>query len=742
VSDRESTNPGPGRGSSRSRDEQGRRPGSGPLRLLADFVVAHPWRIVIASLAFLAAAGTLGGPVAGLLQGGGFQDPRAESVLAADKLRAATGVNAEYGVIALVRLNADPQSPTAIAELTSVTVALQHDPIVARVDSFATTHNPAFVSKDGRSTYLVASVRADSLAQAEKGAERIKASLAGDAKVSIGGAGLANIEVEKQVTADLARAETLAFPILFILLLLVFRGPVAALLPLMVGGITILGAFLGLRLVTLTTDLSIFALNLVTGMGLGLAIDYSLLVLSRYREESDRLGHGREAIRNTILTAGRTVLFSAVTVAAAMASLLLFPMRFLYSMGVGGIIVTAVAAVVAITVLPAVLRLLGPRVDWLSFRRRAAVSEAAERRGFWYRLAHLVMGRPAIFAVATGTLLITLGLPFLGIRFTTVDASVLPKTASARQVSDALGSEFPAHSTSPVRVVVDAHVDAATASTVQAYGNTLARLANVTAVVPPQPRGSYLWEVDVIPSHDPLTPQSQQLVRDIRTQGAPYPVQVTGEQANFADLQASLAAHLPAAILVVAVVTMLVIFAMTGSVLIPIKTMLMNILSLSAAFGILVLIFQDGRLQDVLGYTSQGALESSQPVLLFALAFGLSTDYGVFLLSRIKEAHDSGLNTRESVAWGMERTGRIITAAAILFCVASGAFATSQIIFIKELGVGTAVAVLVDATIVRALLVPSLMALLGDWNWWAPAPLRRLHRRFGVKEGPSLPAAA
>ena len=742
MSDRESRKPRPERESSRNTGERGQRPASGPLHALANFVVVHPWRVVIAGLAFLAVAGILGSPVAGLLQGGGFQDARAESVLAADKLRAATGINAEYGVIALVRLNADSTAAASIAELAAVTATLQRDPIVARVDGFATTHSPAFISKDGRSAYLVASVRADSLSQAETGAERIKSSLAADHNVSIGGAGLANIEVEKQVTADLARAETLAFPILFLLLLLVFRGPVAALLPLMVGGITIMGAFLGLRAVTLTTDLSIFALNLVTGMGLGLAIDYSLLILSRYREESDRLGHGGEAVRKTILSAGRTVLFSSLTVAAAMASLLLFPQRFLYSMGAGGIIVTMVAAAIALTVLPGVLRLLGPRVDWLSFRRRAAASEAAERKGVWYRLAHLVMARPAIFAIATGALLIALGLPFLGIRFTTVDASVLPKTASARAVSDALNTEFPAHTTSPVRVVLDAPADAQAAAAVTTYSASLSKLANVTAVVPAQPRGNHLWEVDVVPSSDPLTPQSQQLVRDIRAMSSPYPVQVTGEQANFADLQASLASHLPAAILVVAVVTMLVIFAMTGSVLIPIKTLLMNILSLSAAFGILVLIFQDGRLQDILGYTSQGALESSQPVLLFALAFGLSTDYGVFLLSRIKEAHDRGLNTRESVAWGMERTGRIITAAAILFCVAIGAFATSQIIFIKELGVGTAVAVLVDATIVRALLVPSLMALLGDWNWWAPAPLRRLHGRFGVREETSLRVAA
>ena len=713
-----------------------------PLSILANIVVRHPWRVVAGGVLFLAIAGILGGPVAGLLQGGGFQDPKSESVIAATRLRDATGINADYGVVALVRLTDDAASSASVAEVNRVSDSLARDPAVIRVDGFASTHNPAFLANDRRSTYLVASIHADTLADAEKTAERINTSLAGDQQVNIGGAGLANIEVEKQVTTDLGHAEALAFPILFILLLLVFRGPIAALLPLMVGGITIMGAFLGLRLVVFTTDLSIFALNLVTGLGLGLAIDYSLLVLSRYREESDRLGHGAEAVRNTILSAGRTVLFSSLTVAAAMASLLLFPQRFLYSMGFGGIAVTLVAAVIALTVLPAVLRLLGHRVDWLSLRRRRAGAEVGAPHGAWYQLSHAVMARPAIFAVATGALLVVLGLPFLGIRFTTVDASVLPKSAPSRMVSDALNTEFPAHTTSPVRVVVDAAVaDPTTAGRVADYASSIAGLQDVTAVVPPQPRGSHLWEVDVVPASDPLTAKSQSLVRDIRGLSAPYPVQVGGEQANFVDLQTSLGSHLPAAILLVAVTTTLVIFAMTGSVLIPIKTLLMNLLSLSAAFGILVLIFQDGRFQGLLGYTSQGALESSQPVLLFALAFGLSTDYGVFVLSRIKEGHDHGMTTRDSVAFGMQRTGRIVTAAAVLFSVAIGSFATSQIIFIKELGVGTAIAVLIDATIVRALLVPSLMALLGEWNWWAPGPLRRFHKRFGLKEAPSATAA-
>jgi RND superfamily putative drug exporter len=698
--------------------------------------------VVTAGLIFMAVAGIFGSPVAGLLQGGGFQDPKAESVLAGDRLRAATGVNSEFGVIGLVRLGEPVDRPASLTRVAQVNRILESDPKVERVDGFANTHNPAFVSNDRRSTYLVASVSATDLNQAKVVAERIRASLAGNPSVTVGGTALANAEVEKQVTADLAKAETLAFPILFILLLVVFRGPVAAALPLIVGGVTILGAFLGLRLVAVTTDLSIFALNLVTGLGLGLAIDYSLLVLSRYREESGRLGHGAEAVRNTVLSAGRTVIFSSLTVAAAMASLLLFPQRFLYSMGYGGIAVTLVAAVIALTILPAVLRVLGPRVDWLSFRRPTGAAESATAGG-WHRLAAAVMARPAIFAAATGLFLLALGAPFLAIRFTTVDASVLPAGAPARVVSDALAHDFPAHTTAPVRVVVDAPTaDPAAVQGVGGISHTISRLPDVAAVQPAQARGNHTWEIDVIPSSDPLTASSQLLVKEIRAMNAPFPVTVTGDQANFVDLQASLASHLPAAIATVALATLLVIFAMTGSVLIPVKTLLMNLLSLSAAFGILVLIFQDGRFQDLLGYTSQDALESSQPILLFALAFGLSTDYGVFLLSRIKEGHDQGLGSRASVARGMQLTGRVVTSAAILFSVAIGAFATSQIIFIKELGLGTAVAVLIDATVVRALLVPSLMALLGEWNWWAPDPLRRLHQRFGFHEAAPVELAA
>jgi uncharacterized membrane protein YdfJ with MMPL/SSD domain len=321
-----------------------------------------------------------------------------------------------------------------------------------------------------------------------------------------------------------------------------------------------------------------------------------------------------------------------------------------------------------------------------------------------------------------------LGLPFLGIRFTSVDAQVLPESASARQVDDALRSEFPPFRDSPIELAVRGDRAEAVATTRAAAG-----VAGVASVQPPQRLAGDDWVVRVISRAPPLDDRSQELVRDLRQLDGD--VLVTGFTAEFIDLQSSLVDHLPVVLAIVVAVTVVVLFVMTGSLILPFKQVLMNVLGLSAVFGILVLVFQDGRLEGLLGYTSQGGLESTQPLLLFAVVFGLSTDYGVFLLARIKEARDSGYSNSEAVAVGLERTGRIVTAAALLFCIAIGAFVTSQIIFIKELGLGTAVAVLIDATIIRALLVPSLMELLGKWNWWAPAPLARLHARIAVSEG-------
>jgi uncharacterized membrane protein YdfJ with MMPL/SSD domain len=707
------------------------------LDRLAVLIARRRRRFLWGSLAVVLIAGFFGGPVFGLLDSGDdFDDPQAEAVLAARDVERATGASATPDMLALVRLGAPADSAQAQEKLARVAAAFE-DRGVGSVTRYERGGDRALVAKDGRSSYVVATFRSDS----QGALDRVQDRLDRIPGVTVGGREVAGDQVGEQVSEDIARAELLAFPILFLLSFFVFRSLVAALLPLAVGGATIMLSFLGMRLVNGAIEpMSIYALNLITGLGLGLAIDYSLFMVSRFREELERGLDTTAALRATMATAGRTVLFSSITVAAALASLLVFPLRFLYSMGVGGLICALMAALVSLTLLPAILAALGPRVNALSPRRfQAALHRDAsgERGGFWYRLSHLVMRRPAPIAAGAATLLIVLGIPFLGVKFTGVDASVLPREQSARVVDDALRTEFPPSRTSPIYVA--ARGGPGDRAEIERYAQRLGALPGIV-VAPRVQQADGLYRIDLVGRGPALDQQAKELVRDVRAVDAPVPVRVGGQTAGFLDQQKALSDSLPIALAILATTTLVILFLMTGSVILPVKALVMNLLTLSAAFGLLVLIFQDGHGESVLGFTSQGALESSQPVLLFAVAFGLSTDYGVFLLTRIKEAHDNGASNQEAVALGLERTGRIVTFAALLFVIAIGAFATSQIIFIKQLGVGTALAVLIDATIVRALLVPSLMQLLGDWNWWAPKPLARLHRRIGLSESGPAPA--
>ena len=664
-----------------------------------------------------------------------FIDPAAQSNVTGDELRDAIGRGLGPGVIVLVRSERVVRHRTEQANLRRVVERLADDPVVAQVRSaLADPRKPSpFVSRDGRSSFVAVYLRSG--ADGEETGARIEKALDGIPGVLVGGGAVAGPVVGDQVSEDLAKAEMLAFPLLFLLTLVVFRGAVAALLPLFVGLLTIMTTFLGLRLFNEATALSIFALNLAIGLGLGLAIDYSLFILSRYREEMERAGPGREALTRTLRSAGRTVVFSSLTVAAAMLSLLVFPQRFLYSMAISGSLTALSAGLISLVALPALLMLLGPRVDALA-PKRWRHREIATQSGFWYRLSHGVMRRPLIVAVTTAAVLIAAGIPFTRIQFTGVDASVLPDSAVAKQVDTALRTEFPPGRASPLHVAVEA--PRTSAGALRAYARRLRTLDGVAAVQAPRFVGGDTWLVTVAPEGAALDTRALDLVRVVRAgRAGPVPgqVRVAGESARFVDQRAGLADRLPLAIAVLAITTLLILFVMTGSVVLPFKALLMNVLGISAAFGVLVLIFQDGRLEGLLDYTSQGALEITQPLVLLAIVFGLSTDYGVFLLTRIKEARDAGATNDEAVALGLQRTGRIVTAAALLLVVALGAFATSQIVFIKQLGVGAAVAVLVDATIVRALLVPALMKLLGERNWWAPRPLARLHARVRLGEG-------
>jgi uncharacterized membrane protein YdfJ with MMPL/SSD domain len=688
-------------------------------------------RVGLFAILFFLLAGAIGGSVADRLDPYGADDPDTEAVEARESLQAAG--HRVAGAIVVIR-DAPIGTPAARERVGTIAREIRAMPAVKTVSGYYETRSRDFVSNDGDSTYLAVALKPTDDKEWQEAGAAIADRFEGREGVIVGGPAVAQEQVNKQVETDLQKAEMLAFPLLFLLSLLFFRSLVASLLPLMIGALAIVGTFLILRLASEFGSISIFALNLTTALGLGLSIDYSLFVVSRYREEIAKDGPGLAAMRRVMATAGRTVFFSSLTVAAALASLLVFPQRFLYSMGLGGALVALFAALISLTVLPAVLTLLGTRVNSLAprfLRRRAEAEARPDEEGFWYRLSRFVMRRPIGVATVSAALLIAMGIPFLNIKFDTVDPTVLPEEASARQAYDIVSDEFPPYRDSPIWVTVRG----GDRKSIAALRARVDRTEGVAAVLPPQRLGPDLTVLQAISANAFASEGSQSTVARIRElEVGGGEVLVGGASAEFVDFQDSLARHLPLVLAIVIGSTLVILFLMTGSVVLPIKSLIMNFLNLSAVFGLLVLIFQDGRFEDLLAYNSTGALEQTMPILLFAVAFGLSTDYAVFLLSRIKEARDNGASESESVAIGLERTGRIVTAAALLFAVALGAFATSEILFVKENGVGTALAVLIDASIIRALLVPSLMELLGKWNWWAPRPLRRLHERFGIGE--------
>ncbi len=709
------------------------------LARLAALVGRRP-RTILAVTAVLAALGAaFGASVAGTLAPYDAEDPTSDSARAAARVEAATGVDAEMGLAAVVRLPAGPRAPASRRRTAEVERILARDPIVRDVQTPYSARREDLLSRDGRSALVLAGVRAVSEDRQQEAALALERRLDEVPGVALGGRLLSDAEISETVDADLLRAELIAFPVLFLLSLLVFRGVVAALLPPLIGGLTIVGTLVALRLVNEALPLSVYALNLATGLGLGLAIDYTLFVVSRFREELPRHDTTLAALAATLQTAGRTVLFSALTVSGALACLLVFPQQFLYSMGVAGIVVPLLSAIATLVVLSAVLVLLGPRVDALAPRwlRRRATSETSSD-GRWYRLSHAVTRRPARVGLAATVALLLLGLPFLDVAFTSIDARVLPDSTSARQVTDMLDREFRPGRTAPVLLVTRD----ATPSALRSVAARVRAFDGVDAVSPPRRLDRRTAVIEAYPRADDFAASTRRIVRDARALRG-VDVAVGGTTASLlVDLQSSLVDHLPEAIVVLAAVTLLVLFLLTGSVVLPIKALLMNALTMGAALGALVLAFQYGGMDWLFGEPARSALESTQPVLLAALAFGLSTDYGVFLLARIKEARDGGAGEREAIAIGLERTGRIVTAAALLFCVAFLLFTTSRIEFIRQLGFGTAVAVIVDATLVRALLVPSLMALLGKANWWAPRPLRALHARLGLREEAPIAATA
>ena len=684
------------------------------LGRLANFSCSRPRRVVVLGGLLFVLVGVIGGPAPGSFNApNAFDDPGSQATRAREEVERATGQAASAGVVALVR------APSSSAEVARVARTIGTERGIARVALPPPSGRSAAISRDGREVLVAATLRAGA---SDSGVvKRLQHAFAGDKAVVLGGTAVAGQQTGSLATSSLAIAELIAFPLLVLLSVVFFRG-VAALLPVVIGGLSVLGAFAVLRVINSALSLSPFSLNLVIGLGLGLAIDYSLFCVSRFRAE---LGRGADvplAVHRTMQTAGRTVVFSAVTVAAAMACLTVFPQRFLVSMGLGGLVVALVAGASAVVFLPALLVLMG--------RRLGKVTPGPDETGYWYRLARVVMRHPGVVAALTAAALLLLATPALGIRWSGIDASVLPPGQSARTVSDAITRDFPGADSTPVILALSAPTDAGPA--IDSYAAGLRRMSGVYHVSGPRDLGRHTWEIDVDARGTPITQHSQSVVTAIRAQPAPYPVAVGGATADLIDQHAATSRTLPIAIALLIVLTVSVLWLMTDSVVLPIKALLMNLLTTAATAGILVLIFQDGNLTGPLGFTKPEGIEQTDFLVLVAIVFGLSTDYGVFLLARIKEAHDGGLANADAVAVGLQRTGAIVTAAAILLAVALGAFVTSQLVFLKELGVGAAFAVLIDAFIVRALLVPALMGVLGNANWWSPRPLRRLHQRLTV----------
>ncbi|MGO9295707.1 MAG: MMPL family transporter [Streptosporangiaceae bacterium] len=705
--------------------------------------ITYRHRRLILALAVLAVAfaGVWGTGVFGRLQkSGGFAAPGSQSQQAANLAQRTFGRDGGDVVVLYRSRTLTVAAPAYRAAVTRTLAALPARQ-VRGYQTYWNTRSPQFVSASGRETYAVLELSGTTDAARTSSYQAIEGQLAAPGLTTVvGGQIPAETAINHQVTADIGRAEMLSMPVLLILLAVIFGSLAAASLPLAIGGIGILGSFTALRLLTMATPVSIYSINITTIMGLGLAIDYGLFMVSRFREELHRQPSTADAVARTVATAGRTVAVSGVTVTVALIGLTLFPETFLRSMGYGGVATVLVDMLAALTVMPALLAVLGPRVNALRIRRSAARPPRLESHGGWYRLAHSVMRRPVAYVTVIVLVLLALASPFLHVNWGGTDARVLPATAGPRVVQEALYRDFPGNVTAPIEPVVQFGGPVAGSpqrgAALAAYTARLRAVPGVSGAQLTGVRGD-IARIDLRYAPDPLSSAARAIVARVRAVALPAGarVYVGGQTAQLADVLASLTATLPWMALVMAGVTFVLLFLAFGSVVLPAKAIVMNLLSLSATFGVVVWIFQDGHLSGLLRFQPTGSIDPTMPILMLAIIFGLSMDYEVFLLSRIRERYDVTGDNTVAVASGLQRTGGVITSAALLLVIVIGAFSASGITFIKLMGVGMIIALIVDATIVRVLLVPATMRLLGRANWWAPRPLRRLYGRYGITEG-------
>lgn len=737
------------------------------LARIARLAIAAPRRVLVIAVLLAAVIGAFGVPVAQHLSPSGFQDPSAES----SRVAALLNQKFDQGDVPLVIVVTAPDrfdTPRARAVAEDIIETLKRSGHVAAINS-AWTSPPqaaaAMVSKDRRSGLITTGIVGTEDQQqtyTKDLTDQIDGERDGIA-VRSGGMAMVNLQITEQSKRDLVVLESIAVPLSFLVLIWVFGGLFAAALPVIVGAMAILGALAVLRTVTLFTEVSIFALNLTSAMGLAVAIDYTLLMLSRYRDELAEGASREQAVVTTLLTAGRTVLFSAVTVALSMAIMVVFPMNFLKSFAYAGVATVTFACLSALVVTPAAIMLLGDRIDALDVRRLVRrltgrpepVSKPITEQ-FWYRSTKFVMRHAVPIGLVVIALLAVLGAPFLGVRPGFPDDRVLPKSASAHQVGDLLRSDFALDTDSEVAVVIP---DSAglSANEVSRYAADLSRVPDVTSVSAPAgtfvdgnlvgaPRGATGVSqgstlLTVGSAAEMFTQASENQLQNLHEVDPPggRAVEFGGLAQTNSDSVDAIVSRLPLALSLIVAIMLVLLFLLTGSVVMPVKAVILNLLSLCATFGAMVWVFQDGHF-NALGTTSTGTLVANMLVLLFYLAFGLSMDYEVFLVSRIREfwlaADGAGTSADndESVALGLARTGRVITAAALIMAISFAALMAAQVAVMRLFGVGLTLAVLMDATLVRLVLVPAFMHVMGRWNWWAPAPLRALHERFGISE--------
>ena len=735
------------------------------LRRIALLAIAAPRRVLVVAVLAMIAVGIFGVPVAGHLSSGGLQDPNAESARAAKLLTDKFG-QGDAQLVVVVTAQDGFDSPRARATATDIVDQLQRSGHVASVTSAWTVPPGAgsdLVSSDKKSGLIVAGITGSESTQLEY-TESLTKQIARDTDgimVRSGGVAMVNLQITRQSQRDLLLLESIVVPLSFIVLLWVFGGLFAAALPVGVGIMAILGSLAVLRVTTFFTDVSIFALNLTTAMGLALAIDYTLLMISRYRDELAEGAERPDALMTMMVSAGRTVLFSATTVALSMAVMALFPMYFLRSFAYAGVATVAFAALAAIVITPAAITLLGDRIDALDVRRlirrvlrRPEPQPRPIEQQFWYRSTRFVMRRALPIGLAGVAVLIVLGAPFFGVRPGFPDDRVLPKSASAHQVGDQLRSDFTNSSATAVQILIPDSTGLDDRA-ISMYAERLSRVSDVSAVS--APGGTYVNGALVGPPSaatgtqsgttlltvDSVAPlfsdRSDRQLDSLHAMAPPggRAVEFAGTAQTNRDSVHAITSRLPLVLGLIAVITLVLLFLLTGSVVLPVKAVLLNILSLSAAFGAMVRIFQDGHLGG-LGTTPTGTLVANIPVLLFCIAFGLSMDYEVFLVSRIREfwlesPRGPGDND-ESVALGVAHTGRVITAAALIMAISFAALIAAHVAFMRMFGLGLSLAVLMDATLVRMVLVPAFMHVMGRWNWWAPKPLVKVHSLLGISE--------